>query len=141
MSELMPFNDPHTAAPNLWAWRQEEHWAYECSAATFLKSRLERKAMECFLLWKYRLEKGESTLSNHGRFIRITKSPVTDQKIKEAFDYLNLKLILRGVQALSHLDCMVNLKTKTGWKSEGVLTYPYPCKIRAKFQTLPVYTE
>jgi hypothetical protein len=68
MSELMPFNDPHTAAPNLWAWRQEEHWAYECSAATFLKSRLERKAMECFLLWKYRLEKGESTLSNHGRF-------------------------------------------------------------------------
>jgi hypothetical protein len=68
MAELMPFNDPHTAAPNLWAWRQEEHWDYECSAATFSKSRLERKTMECFLLWRYRLEKGESTLCNHGRF-------------------------------------------------------------------------
>jgi hypothetical protein len=68
MADLMPYNDPHTAAPNLWAWRQEEHWDYECSAAIFTKSKAERKALECFLLWKYRLEKGESTLCNHGRF-------------------------------------------------------------------------
>ena len=64
----MPYNDPHTAAPNLWAWRQEEKWDYECSAAIFTKSKAARKALECFLLWKYRLEKGESTLCNHGRF-------------------------------------------------------------------------
>jgi hypothetical protein len=70
MSELMPYNDPHTAAPNLWAWRQEEHWIYECSASVFSGSKAERKALECFLLWKYRLEKGESTLANHGRFNR-----------------------------------------------------------------------
>jgi hypothetical protein len=68
IAEFMPYNDPHTAAPNLWAWRQEKHWGYECSAAVFLDSLAERKAFECFLLWKYRLEKGESTLCNHGRF-------------------------------------------------------------------------
>jgi hypothetical protein len=68
ISELMPYNDPHTAAPNLWAWRQEEHWSYECSASIFGGSTSERKALECLLLWKYRLEKGESTLCNHGRF-------------------------------------------------------------------------
>jgi hypothetical protein len=27
-----------------------------------------RKALECYLLWQYRLEKNESTLCNHGRF-------------------------------------------------------------------------
>lgn len=75
LSELMPFNDPHTAAPNLWAWRQEEHWKYECSVAPFNRSSSERKATECLLLWKYRLEKGESTLCNHGRFHKnYTKS-------------------------------------------------------------------
>lgn len=68
LSDLMPFNDPHTAAPNLWAWRQEEHWQYECSVASFSGSHTQRKALECLLLWKYRLEKGESTLCNHGRF-------------------------------------------------------------------------
>ena len=68
MADLMPYNDPHTAAPNLWAWRQEQHWDYECSTAVFKKSKAERKAIECFLLWKYRLERGESTLCNYGRF-------------------------------------------------------------------------
>jgi len=75
LSDLMPFNDPHTAAPNLWAWKQEENWTYECSATPFHGSHTQRKALECLLLWKYRLEKGESTLCNHGRFHRnYTKS-------------------------------------------------------------------
>ena len=75
LSELMPFNDPHTAAPNLWAYRQEEHWNYECSVASFSGSNTKRKTFECLLLWKYRLEKGESTLCNHGRFHKnYTKS-------------------------------------------------------------------
>ena len=64
----LPFNDPHTAAPSLWAWRKEQHWNYECSAAVFRKSKAERKALECYLLWRYRLERGESTLCNYGRF-------------------------------------------------------------------------
>lgn len=64
----MPWNDPHTAAPNLWAWKQDKKWKYEVSVATTSLSRQNRMALECFLLWCYRLERGESTLCNHGRF-------------------------------------------------------------------------
>ena len=65
----MPWNDPHTAAPNLWVWRQEQGWDYEISvAATPAFTRQNREGLECLLLWKYRLERGESTLCNHGRF-------------------------------------------------------------------------
>ncbi|MHA1749289.1 MAG: GIY-YIG nuclease family protein [Promethearchaeota archaeon] len=64
----MPWNDPHTAAPNLWAWKQEKGWNYEVSIATTNLTKQNRMALECFLLWQYRLEKGESTLCNHGKF-------------------------------------------------------------------------
>jgi len=64
----MPWNDPHTAAPNLWAWKDDKNWKYEVSIATTKLSRQNRMALECLLLWSYRLEKGESTLCNHGRF-------------------------------------------------------------------------
>jgi predicted GIY-YIG superfamily endonuclease len=65
----MPWNDPHTAAPNLWAWRKEEGWDYEVSVAAALElTRQNREGLECLLLWKYRLEKCESTLCNFGRF-------------------------------------------------------------------------
>jgi predicted GIY-YIG superfamily endonuclease len=67
--EEMPWNDPHTAAPNLWVWRQEQGWDYEVSvAATPAITRQKRQGLECLLLWRYRLERGESTLCNHGRF-------------------------------------------------------------------------
>jgi predicted GIY-YIG superfamily endonuclease len=65
----MPWNDPHTAAPNLWAWRQEKGWDYEVSVASTPElTRQNREGLECLLLWQYRIEKGESTLCNHGRF-------------------------------------------------------------------------
>ena len=65
----MPWNDPHTAAPNLWAWRQEKDWEYEVSVASTPElTRQNREGLECLLLWKYRLENGESTFCNHGRF-------------------------------------------------------------------------
>ena len=71
----IPFNDPHTAAPNLWAWRQTEGWDYVASVAEVDHSDADRQALECWLLWQYRLEKGESTLANHGRFHpQFTKS-------------------------------------------------------------------
>lgn len=68
LADEMPYNDPHTAAPNLWAWAREEGWEYECSAAPVGIPLREMLGLECFLLWQYRLEKGESTLCNHGRF-------------------------------------------------------------------------
>ena len=35
--EEIPFNDPHTAAPNLWAWAKTNNYKYEVSCAEFLK--------------------------------------------------------------------------------------------------------
>lgn len=67
-SDLMPWNDPHTAAPSLWAWSDAEHFEYECSAAPLDASASGRKAMESFLLYHYRQERKESTLCNFGRF-------------------------------------------------------------------------
>lgn len=71
----MPFNDPHTAAPSLWAWRDAEGWDFECSVAVLEFPALEkeqgkqmREGVESYLLWKYRLERGESTHCNFGRF-------------------------------------------------------------------------
>ncbi|MDM0052012.1 hypothetical protein [Variovorax sp. J22R115] len=68
LAEEMPYNDPHTAAPSLWAWRHAEGYSYECSGASATPDPFQRKALECFLLWKYRLSTGTSTLCNHGHF-------------------------------------------------------------------------
>jgi hypothetical protein len=66
--ELMPWNDPHTAAPSLWAWQDAEGFEYECSATPLDASQGGRRGMESFLLYHYRQEYGASTLCNFGRF-------------------------------------------------------------------------
>ncbi len=85
LQEVMPFNDPHTAAPSLWAWRHAEGFAFECSVAPVQlaedeeEARRLREGLEFYLLWLYRLEFGSSTRCNHGRFHpRYRKS--TDRK-------------------------------------------------------------
>jgi hypothetical protein len=67
-TDLMPWNDPHTAAPSFWAWQDAESFEYECSAAPLGASQGGRRGMESFLLYRYRQEGGESTLCNFGRF-------------------------------------------------------------------------
>jgi len=67
-TDLMPWNDPHTAAPSLWAWQDAEGFEYECSATPLDASQSGRRGMESFLLYRYRQEYGESTLCNFGRF-------------------------------------------------------------------------
>lgn len=64
----MPFSDPHPAAPSLWAWKDAEGHAYQYSVALSQVLRRRRLAMECWLLWQYRLETGSSTLCNFGHF-------------------------------------------------------------------------
>ena len=66
--DLMPWNDPDTSAPALWAWRDAEAYEYECSAAPLDASPAGRRAMKSFLLYRYRQEFGESTPCNFGRF-------------------------------------------------------------------------
>jgi hypothetical protein len=91
-SDLMPWSDPHEAAPCLWAWWVE--WVaalppaeprdeplaegeepeppasvmFEFSAAPLDASSAGRKGMEAFLLYQYRQDHGESPLCNFGRF-------------------------------------------------------------------------
>jgi hypothetical protein len=85
-SDLMPWSDPHPEAPGLWAWWVEwasaadkepppksseeaaEPFMLECSAAPLDASTGGRRGMESFLLYRYRQERGESTLCNFGRF-------------------------------------------------------------------------
>jgi len=64
----MPWSDPHTEAPALWAFTDAEGYGYECSAAPLDASAGGRKGMESFLLYRYRQERGESPLCNFGRF-------------------------------------------------------------------------
>lgn len=65
--EVMPFNDPHTAAPGLWCYRQEGY-QFECRAAPIALARRDRRALETYLIWHHRLEFGYSPLCNLGRF-------------------------------------------------------------------------
>lgn len=76
----MPYNDPHTAAPNLWVWLNEEGYEYEFS---FLVSDLEtpqRQGLEDFFLWKHRKEYGFSTLCNYGRFHKQWLKPTNKKQ-------------------------------------------------------------
>jgi len=70
--DLMPFRDPHTGAPALWAWHDATGMEYECSGTVApgepIESKRWRHGCEAYLLWRYRCEFGSSTLCNHGRF-------------------------------------------------------------------------
>jgi hypothetical protein len=67
MKSQMPWNDPHTAAPALWSYRDACNEQFACSAAPITLSVADRCGLECYLLWRYRLEQGRSTLCNFGR--------------------------------------------------------------------------
>ncbi|SMQ78366.1 GIY-YIG catalytic domain-containing protein [Bacillus sp. OV166] len=68
LKEEMPFNDPHTAAPSLWAWKDATGWEFELSVSTIELPKEEREGLESFLLWDYRVQSKESTYCNYGRF-------------------------------------------------------------------------
>jgi hypothetical protein len=93
--DLMPWSDPHTEAPALWAWQDAggfgperspdpeddeispgprentepvRAFRYECSVTPLDASTGSRKGMESYLLSRYRQERGGSPLCNFGRF-------------------------------------------------------------------------
>ncbi|AIW13331.1 hypothetical protein VITU102760_15040 [Vibrio tubiashii] len=74
-SDTMPWNDPHTAAPNLWVWMQEEHFDYEFSFILTSLDTQQRQGLEDYFLWRHRCETGSSTLCNYGRFHRLWMKP------------------------------------------------------------------
>lgn len=63
-----PWNDPHTAAPALWAYRHEDGLRYAVSYAALDASKRHRRGAEDLLLWRYRTDRGASPLANHGHF-------------------------------------------------------------------------
>ena len=64
-----PWNDPHTAAPALWAFRIENGFDYEVSVACAENiSYAQRQCTEDYLLFQHRFHFNASTLANHGRF-------------------------------------------------------------------------
>ncbi len=70
-ADEMPFRDPHTAAPCLWAVREEYGPNLEVSVATpeLAIDKQSRKSFEEALIAVYRREFGESPTANFGRII------------------------------------------------------------------------
>jgi hypothetical protein len=62
-----PWNDPHTAAPLLWAFRYEDGLSFELSVAVADLPVQMRQCYEDVLLYQHRQAFGHSTLCNHGR--------------------------------------------------------------------------
>ena len=82
-TKLMPWTDPHAEAPALWAWHDAEGFEYECSATPLDASNNSRRGMESYLLYRYRQERGESTVSNFGRFHpRYRKSTTRKENLR-----------------------------------------------------------
>lgn len=61
-----PWNDPHTAAPILWAYRIENNFDYEVSVAEVKLPYAERQCFEDYLIYSHRKFHNYSTLANFG---------------------------------------------------------------------------
>ena len=81
-SDNPPWNDPHTVAPILWAYIQENNFQFEVSAAVAVLPTSERQCFEDSLLYLHRVETGESTLCNHGRLHPWWTRPTNKKKMR-----------------------------------------------------------
>lgn len=65
-SDEMPYRDPHTAAPTLWALRHRDGVEFEASTAVVDGDKVERLALEAVAISSHRVEHGRSPLANFG---------------------------------------------------------------------------
>lgn len=79
-----PWNDPHTAAPLLWAYRIEDAFNYEVSVTVAHLDKPIRQCLEDALLHRHRVSHGVSTLANHGRLHPLWTRPSNKAKGKAA---------------------------------------------------------
>lgn len=63
----MPYRDPHTAAPSLWALRHRDGCEFECATAIVVGERPYRQAVEALAIARYRQEHRRSPTVNFGR--------------------------------------------------------------------------
>jgi hypothetical protein len=81
--EEMPFADPHTAAPGLWALRQDTGCEFEVSVASVDCSDSGRKALEAFVISDHRQKFQRSPTINFGRMpVGWRKSSGVSAKLK-----------------------------------------------------------
>jgi hypothetical protein len=66
-ADEMPYADPHTAAPALWAMRDLDHCGFETSALPLACDAQFRKALEATAISLYRVASGQSPAANFGR--------------------------------------------------------------------------
>jgi hypothetical protein len=66
-SSEMPYRDPHTAAPALWALLQQEPCLFEVSVAEVVGDAPWRKGLEALAIALYRQQTGRSPTLNFGR--------------------------------------------------------------------------
>ncbi|MFM7252953.1 MAG: hypothetical protein ACKO27_07790 [Ilumatobacteraceae bacterium] len=62
----MPYRDPHTAAPTLWALRDRDGADFEVSTSVRDSAKVERLALEAVAITLHRLHHGASPLANFG---------------------------------------------------------------------------
>ena len=79
-----PWNDPHTAAPLLWAHRIEDGLQFEVSATEAHLDKPTRQCLEDFLLHQHRIQYRKSTLANHGRLHPLWTRPSNRSKGRAA---------------------------------------------------------
>jgi len=75
-----PWNDPHTAAPLLWAHRIEDGLQFEVSAVETHLDKPTRQCLEDFLLYQHRIQYEKSTIANHGRLHPLWTRPSNRSK-------------------------------------------------------------
>jgi len=66
-ADEMPYADPHTAAPSLWAMRDHDGCEFEASVLALEDDAQVRKALEATAITLHRLEFGQSPAANFGR--------------------------------------------------------------------------
>lgn len=62
----MPYRDPHTAAPTLWALRDRDRIEFEVSTAHLSSTKVERLALEAVAITAHRIQHGTSPIANFG---------------------------------------------------------------------------
>lgn len=63
----MPYRDPHTAAPALWALRHRDGCDFEVAAIQVPGTAPQRKALEATAVTFYRMDSGRSPAASFGR--------------------------------------------------------------------------
>ena len=83
---IMPYNDPHTAGPALWAQRQLLKCEYEASVAVMSDiSTPQRKGLECVAIARHRQTFGHSPTFNFGRMpLDYSKSTGNNRALAES---------------------------------------------------------